>query len=132
MPESAKTVLIVDDNSYVRSALRSFMERNTVIQTCCEAADGLEAVEEAKQRKPGLILMDLSMPKMNGVEAACIIRRVLPNARIIMFTLHPAVKSLIGVDVVVSKDQGSIGLMEALRSLFADSFFRNIKHQRLV
>jgi len=124
MSELAKTVLIVEDNSYVRRALRLFMERNTVIQTCFEAADGLEAIEKAKQQTPGLILMDLSMPNMNGVEAACIIRRFLPSARIVVFTLHSALRDLVGVDAVVSKDQGSVGLLEALHSLFADSFFQ--------
>jgi DNA-binding NarL/FixJ family response regulator len=124
MPHHLSTALIVDDNSYIRRALCSFIESHTVIDGCSEAADGLEAVEKSKQQKPVLVLLDLSMPNMNGVEAAGIIRKLLPNARIVVFTIHSTVKSLVGADVVVCKEEGSAGLLAALHSLFPDSFFQ--------
>jgi DNA-binding NarL/FixJ family response regulator len=126
MGDCANAVLIVDDNTNVRAAIRSFLERNMKIRVCGEAANGLEAIAMATARKPGLILMDLSMPSMTGVEAASIIKKQSPEARIIVFTLYSDTLSssmarAVGVDVVVSKSEGSTGLMNALLPLIADN-----------
>lgn len=131
MPGDGTSVLIVDDNSFVRYALRSFLRSNTTVQNCREAADGLEAVEIAKQQKPDLILMDLSMPRMNGIDAAAAIKAALPEARIVVFTLHSeavaGMAKTVGVDLVVSKAGGSAALLQGLRNLLADSFFSGAK-----
>jgi DNA-binding NarL/FixJ family response regulator len=122
-------VLIADDNDTVRMAIRSFLEINLQMYVCGEASNGLEAVELAKRLSPDLILMDLSMPSMNGVEAAFTIRQRMPDARIIAFTLYSdsvgrAMARAVGVDVVVSKSEGSAGLMAALLPLLqSDSTF---------
>jgi DNA-binding NarL/FixJ family response regulator len=125
MGDCANAVLIVDDNTNVRAALRAFLERNMKIRVCGEAANGLEAIAMATARKPGLILMDLSMPSMTGVEAASIIKKQSPEARIIVFTLYSDTLSnsmarAVGVDVVVSKSDGATGLMNALLPLIAE------------
>lgn len=120
MTDSPTTVLIVDDNSMLRHALRLFLERNPSINVCGEAADGADAIEKATVLKPGLVLMDLSMPKMNGLQAAFAIKRAMPEARIVLFTLYSEVvgkltPSSYGVDLVVSKTEGVDGLLKALR-----------------
>jgi DNA-binding NarL/FixJ family response regulator len=125
MEDCAKAVLIVDDNDTVRAAIRSFLERIMRIRVCGEATNGLEAIEQANEKKPGLILMDLSMPSMNGVEAASIIKKQSPGARIIVFTLYSdsigsSMAKAAGVDVVISKSEGASGLMSALLPLLAE------------
>ena len=84
-PVPGKTILIVDDSVPVRAQLRSFLSDSFAI--CSEAANGKEAIVEAKKCKPDLIILDLSMPVMNGLEAAPELRRLLPNTPIILYTL---------------------------------------------
>jgi DNA-binding NarL/FixJ family response regulator len=124
MSDSTTTVLIVDDNSLLRRTLRVFLERNRDINVCGEADDGADAIEKAIALKPGLILMDLSMPKMNGLQAAFAIKRAMPEARIVMFTLYSEVVSKVmpqssGIVSVVSKAEGLDGLLKALRPLLS-------------
>jgi CheY-like chemotaxis protein len=89
-----------------------------------EAVDGADAVEKDEQLKPDLIVLDFSMPRLNGAEAAAAIRKVLPDTPIIMFTMYAeAVGTLcsgIGVDVV-SKDDGISKLLERFDHLFPGS-----------
>jgi DNA-binding NarL/FixJ family response regulator len=131
MSGSATTVLIVDDNSLLRSTLRSFLERDQEINVCGEAADGADAVEKANALKPGLILMDLAMPKMNGLQAARAIKRAMPEARIVMFTLYSETvgklaESASGIDLVVPKSEGVDGLLRALRPFLEDNDSRAV------
>jgi DNA-binding NarL/FixJ family response regulator len=77
-------ILVVDDSEIVRRSLRSFLSSRKDLSVCGEAADGNEAVEKAKTLHPDVVLMDLSMPRMNGAEATRIIRREVPSARIIL------------------------------------------------
>ncbi|HXU49037.1 MAG TPA: response regulator transcription factor [Candidatus Binatia bacterium] len=125
MENCANSVLIVDDSSTVRSAIRKFLEVCMQMRICGEASNGVEAIAIATERKPGLILMDLSMPSMNGIEAASVIKKKAPESRIIVFTLYQdsigkAMAKAVGVDVVVSKTEGSGGLMAALMPLLAE------------
>lgn len=122
MADCSEAVLIVDDNLMVRAALRVFLEGSTELKVCGEAADGREAILKAKELRPGLVLMDLSMPNMNGVEAAWVIRQAVPEARIVVFTLYSdslgkMLAAKAGVDLVVPKTEGASGLMKALHPL---------------
>jgi DNA-binding NarL/FixJ family response regulator len=124
MLDSGIRVLIVDDNSLLRTTLRTFLEQNSEMNVCGEAADGIDAIEKANTLKPRLILMDLAMPKMNGLQAACAIKRAMPEARIVMFTLYSETVGKLternsGVDLVVSKTEGVDGLLRALRPFLA-------------
>ena len=83
-----KSVLIVDDSAPIRRSLRAFVESRPGFKICGEAIDGLEALEKARELKPDLIVLDFSMPRMNGLEAAAVLHFILPSAPIILFTLH--------------------------------------------
>ena len=77
-------ILIVDDHAAVRRGLRSFLSVRRDWQVVGEAADGREAIERAKELRPDIILMDVSMPHLSGLEASKVIRRELPETKIIM------------------------------------------------
>lgn len=96
MPNEAKSVLIVDDHAYIRDELRLFIQSRPGMCVCGEASDGVEAVAIAKRTRPDLILMDLSMPRTNGVEAAAAIRQELRRTHLVVFTLF---SDLLGGDL---------------------------------
>jgi DNA-binding NarL/FixJ family response regulator len=83
-----KSLLIVDDSAPIRRCLRAFVESRSGFTVCGEAVDGVDAVEKARVLRPDLIVLDFSMPRMNGIEAAALLQSFLPSAPIILFTLH--------------------------------------------
>jgi DNA-binding NarL/FixJ family response regulator len=103
-------VLIVDDNSVLRRAMRSCLERHPDLQVCGEAENGQIAIEQFWQLKPDFVILDYSMPVMNGVEAARCISSIAPNVPLMMFTLFKSEQLVqeaqqAGVDRVLSKDE---------------------------
>jgi NarL family two-component system response regulator LiaR len=97
-----KTILLVDDNPAIRTLARNYLESETGIVICGEASDGVEGVQRALELSPDLIVMDLAMPRMGGVEAARQLRRKLPQVPIILFTLY--------ADAVSSSDVKEAGI----------------------
>jgi DNA-binding NarL/FixJ family response regulator len=83
------SVLLVDDHAVVREGLRSFLELQDGIEVVAEAADGEAAVRAAEAWKPDVVLMDLVMPRLDGVGAMRELRRRLPSARVIVLTSFP-------------------------------------------
>ena len=75
-----KSILIVDDSETVRQVVRTFLESKG-FQVCGEAADGSQAIERAMELTPDLILLDVAMPGMNGVEAASVLKGRLPKTQ---------------------------------------------------
>lgn len=81
-----KSILIVDDSPVIRRSLRTLLERNLGWKVCGEAENGRHGVEQALRLEPDLVLLDLSMPVMNGFETARELQRVMPRLPILMFT----------------------------------------------
>lgn len=124
-PTHMSKVLIVDDNRYVRSALRIFLGMSMRLEISGEATDGLEAIAKATELRPDMILMDVAMPKMNGVEAALAIRKMFPEMRIVLFTfyensVHSGLAKASGVDLVLSKSAGTATLLNSIRVLLEE------------
>jgi DNA-binding NarL/FixJ family response regulator len=119
------TILIVDDNSSVRSSLRSWIGTNADFHVCGEAENGEAAIAKVQEMHPDIVILDLQMPVMNGLDAARHISQVAPNTAMVMFTMHPSGELLraaraVGVRDVVSKtDQLSGSLMVAPRQICA-------------
>lgn len=117
-------ILIVDDNPSIRYLLRVLIETKTPFQVCGEAGHGMDAIEKAKELRPELVLLDLSMPVMNGAEAAVILKRIMPQMKIILFTMHAdnvgkALAAAVGVDLTLSKTDGLLKLEDHLKTLLA-------------
>ncbi len=79
-------MLVADDHAVVREGLRTFLELQEGIEVAGEATDGREAVDEAERLQPDVVLMDLVMPRLDGVEAMRELRRRVPGARVVMLT----------------------------------------------
>lgn len=98
----AHTVLIADDNLFVRQGLCELFARQADFQVCGAAENGREAVEKAQQLHPDLILLDLLMPVMNGLDAARALKRVTPEVPIIIYSAC--------ADSYLEKEAGSAGV----------------------
>jgi len=81
-------ILLVDDHPSFRHMLRAFLELNPDWEVCGEASDGCEAVTKTTELHPDVIIMDLNMPRLNGLEATRRIHELSPSIRILILTLH--------------------------------------------
>jgi CheY-like chemotaxis protein len=100
-----KSILIADDNDAVRRNLRAVLE-SAGLTVCGEAVDGLDVLNKAAELLPDLIILDVKMPKMSGIEAASILKRRMPDTPLLLLTLYPigpAVASAAGVKGVLAK-----------------------------
>jgi len=84
----AVRVLIADDHPLIRSGLRALLERGGEFEVVAEAADGYQAIELAIAHKPNVILLDVGMPRLTGVDAAQYIAQKVPEARIVVVSMH--------------------------------------------
>ncbi|HEX6821053.1 MAG TPA: response regulator transcription factor [Candidatus Sulfotelmatobacter sp.] len=106
----AKRILIVDDNAVVRSLVRKLFESQSDFEISGEAENGRDAIDKAEKLKPDLIILDLIMPVMTGLDAAPLLKQLLPDALIILFTQQEGseverLAQAAGIDAVVSKSQ---------------------------
>ncbi len=116
-------ILIADDHAIVREGLRALIETEPDMELACEAADGLEAVALAEECRPDVILIDLVMPRMDGITAIRQIQAALPGARILVLTsfaederVYPAIKS--GALGYLLKDSSPQQLLQAIREVY--------------
>ena len=122
-----KSVLIVDDSAYVRQALCELFKREGDIEVCGEAENGKDAIKKAQELRPDLIVLDLSMPVMNGFDAARILKRLMPTVPLIMYSafgdrLAENQARLIGISEVVSKSEhASVLILKARSLLYSDA-----------
>ena len=118
----ANTVLIVDDNRYIRHALCEMFTREADFDVCGEAENGKNAIEKAQDLHPDLIVLDLSMPVMNGLDAARVLKRLMPTVPLIMFSDYSDAfskkeASSVGISALVSKSEHASKLIDTARSL---------------
>ena len=116
-------VLIVDDHRVVREGLSAILQSKESIQVLGEAQDGQEAVEKARSLLPDVILMDVSMPKMTGVEATRIIKREFPHIGIIALTMYEEQQYIFdlvrgGATGYLLKDSDSDQIVKAIQSVY--------------
>jgi DNA-binding NarL/FixJ family response regulator len=105
-------ILIADDSATARKAIRAYLTQQS-FEVCGEAIDGVDALEKATELEPALILLDLRMPRMNGVEAASVLRGRMPNVRIVLLTMC--------IDAIISKPNGFRNLGECVRGLLGSA-----------
>ncbi|HEX6805645.1 MAG TPA: response regulator transcription factor [Terriglobales bacterium] len=115
-------MLIADDHEIIRHMLCLMFAAQDDFEVCGEAENGQEAVEMAELLRPDLIMLDLSMPVMNGVEAACELKRLMPMTPIIVFSEYSDVFSerearRTGVAAIVSKSEDLSVLVEKARAV---------------
>jgi DNA-binding NarL/FixJ family response regulator len=116
------TILIADDSLLIREALCSLFEREEDFDVCGQAENGMEAVEKAQELHPDLILMDLSMPVMNGLDATRVLKRLMPEVPVIMYSAYSDSSSdkearSAGVSALVSKFEHTSVLLGKARSV---------------
>jgi CheY-like chemotaxis protein len=121
VPPMPTKIAIVDDHPTIRKVIRSFIQSNTDWEVCGEAGDGEAAITVAVRLNPDLIVLDLSMPVMNGLDAARAIASVCPNSQMVLFTAHSNNQLMleaerVGIRAVLPKD-GSNSLDQLLSVL---------------
>ena len=85
---SPVTILLADDHTIVRQGLARLLEEQPNLKVIGEATDGRHAVEKANQLKPDIVIMDIAMPRLNGIEAAKRIRKNLPETKILILSMY--------------------------------------------
>jgi DNA-binding NarL/FixJ family response regulator len=130
MPQAQELrILIVDDQPYMRRAVKSLLESHPGWTVCGEAVDGLEAVSKMAELQPDVVVMDMMMPNLNGLEATRRIRQQFPASRILILTLHdvPELVRLArsaGAGGLVLKSDSNRLLISAVEHVgHADTFF---------
>ena len=118
-------ILLVDDNESVRRAVRSLLAFQDDLVVCAEASDGLEALDRAREVRPDVIFMDVSMPRMDGLQATRHLRREFPETKIILISQndHAVVRRQtadVKADAFVPKAELARDLLPTLSALFAD------------
>ncbi len=119
---SKTKVVLAEDHTILREGLKSLLSTNQDFEVIGEAGDGREAIQSVEKLKPDLILIDLSMPRMNGMEAIREIRRLSKEVRIVVLTVHKSEEYILatfkaGADGYVLKDATHEELLMALRSV---------------
>lgn len=118
----SKSILVVDDSDVTRKITRLFLEVQVGLEVCGEAVDGVDAIEKARKLKPDLILLDVAMPRMDGIKAASVIKGLMPQVPIVLFTMYKEtlgneLSSVACIDAVFSKPDGGWKLVECVRTL---------------
>jgi DNA-binding NarL/FixJ family response regulator len=125
-----KSILIVDDSDLIRRALRRMIEESHQFVVCGEAVNGKEAIDQAAKLRPDLVILDMSMPEMNGLEAARVLKQILPTVPLLLYTSHADSvlrehARAIGFHSVVAKDTGADVILVHAKNLLgiaADHF----------
>jgi DNA-binding NarL/FixJ family response regulator len=115
-------VLVVDDNESVRRTICQLLQSQADIEVTCEAADGIDAVDQAREHLPDVVLLDVTMPTMNGLEAARILKQEFPWMHIVVVSQHDSrgfqwAALAAGVSGYVLKSNAARDLIPELRKI---------------
>ena len=132
-------VLIVDDHEAVRIGVRAILSTRPDIEVCGEAANGQEALDKAKELSPDVIIMDITMPVVDGFTAAREMSKVAPGASVLLLSMHESpnllnVAKSSGARGYIAKSEGSAAILRALdalahhRTFFPDSQQSAVAH----
>jgi DNA-binding NarL/FixJ family response regulator len=121
-------VIVVDDHAVIRRGVQGILRAFPEWELCGEAENGQQAIRLAEALKPDIIIMDVSMPELNGLEATRIIHSVLPNTKILLLTLHSSTELLrsafrAGARGYVLKSDAEHELIRALNVLAGDGTY---------
>lgn len=128
-PETRKTrVLLVDDHPVVREGIRAILAEQKTVDVVGELSNGREVVEKAKDFAPDIILMDISMPEMNGFEATRLLRKQMPGVKIILLTMYASREyareaKRLDIQGYVLKEGSPEELMEAIHCVMRGTAF---------
>ncbi len=121
-------VLVADDHTIVREGVRILLEAQPDIEVVSEAADGEEALARVRELQPDIVLIDIAMPKLNGMEATRAIKRDFPNVQIIVLTMYESDEYFFqvlnaGASGYILKKAASGDLLTAIRAVYAGEVF---------
>jgi DNA-binding NarL/FixJ family response regulator len=113
-------ILIVDDHAVIRRSLRQLFESRSGWEVCGEAVNGRDAIEKARELKPDLIVLDLSMPEMDGLQAARVLKSVMPEVPIILFTNF-------GQDPFIEREALAVGIRDVVSKANAPGLVNSVE-----
>lgn len=122
------SILIVDDHSLVRQGLKQILELESDLEIIGQAGDGEDAIQKVQQLKPDIVLLDINMPKLNGIQTLRRLKDIDRTIKVIMLTFHEDQEYLfetinLGANGYVLKDAESEGLIQAVRDVFKGSSY---------
>jgi DNA-binding NarL/FixJ family response regulator len=121
-------VLIVDDHAFIRRGVQAILASSPEWELCGEAENGSAAIRSATDLRPDVIIMDVSMPELNGIEATRTIHQAQPHIKIVLLTLHESVELLrsafrAGAQGYLLKSEAELELIRALRVVTGDGTY---------
>jgi two-component system response regulator NreC len=135
MSDKHLRILVADDQPYVRRAVRALLESKRDWEVCGEASDGQEAIERTQELHPDVVVMDVSMPRLNGLEATRQIHQSFPHAQVLILTFHDfpdlaRVAQNAGARGCLLKADSSRYLIPAVESLDTSTVFFTYRDQK--
>ena len=117
-------VMLADDHSLIREGIKQLLEFDGSIEIIAQAADGMECINVLDNHNPDILLLDINMPNMNGMEVLAELKKKRPELKILILTVHSEVEYLVkavdvGADGYILKDSGSAELKAAINKIMA-------------
>jgi two-component system, NarL family, response regulator NreC len=130
-------VLLADDHTILRAGLKMMLNAQPDIETIGEASDGKQAISEAERLSPDVIIMDITMPECNGIEATRQIKRLLPDVRVLILTMHENEEYLFqtlraGAAGYMLKEAADTDLISAIRVVSGGRFYLSPSAQSML